>query len=95
MADDFESAVVTKAFGQLNWMSTGAFSQSARNRLTLGGAGSRFMSFVKTYTEHFRSYRHNVSDKARQYASGLMQAGSRKNIDRMAEVVPDSKSRNL
>ena len=24
-----------------------------------------------------------------------MQAGSRKNMDRMAEVVPDSKSRNL
>jgi SRSO17 transposase len=53
------------------------------------------MSFVKTYTEHFQSYRHDVSDKARQYASGLMQAGSRKNMDRMAEVVPDSKSRNL
>ncbi|MBW1677044.1 MAG: hypothetical protein JRJ79_10660 [Deltaproteobacteria bacterium] len=32
------------------------------------------MSFVKTYTEHFRSYRHDVSDKARQYACGLMQA---------------------
>ena len=53
------------------------------------------MSFMKTYTEHFQSYRHNVSDKARQYASGLMQAGPRKNMDRMAEVVPDSKSRNL
>jgi len=53
------------------------------------------MSFVDTYTEHFQSYRHDVSDKARQYASGLMQAGSRKNMDRMAEVVPDSKSRNL
>jgi SRSO17 transposase len=50
---------------------------------------------VDTYTEHFQSYLHNVSDKARQYASGLMQAGSRKNMDRMAEVVPDSKSRNL
>lgn len=47
------------------------------------------------YTEHFQSYRHDVSDKARQYASGLMQAGSRKNMDRMAEVVPESKSRNL
>ncbi|MBT5465877.1 MAG: IS701 family transposase, partial [Candidatus Marinimicrobia bacterium] len=53
------------------------------------------MSFVNNYTEHFQSYRHNVSDKARQYASGLMQAGSRKNMDRMAEVVPKSKSRNL
>ena len=53
------------------------------------------MSFVDTNTEHFQSYRHNISHKARQYASGLMQAGSRKNIDRMAEVVPESKSRNL
>jgi len=42
-----------------------------------------------------KSYRHNVTDMARQYTSGLMQAGSRKNMDRMAEVVPESKSRNL
>jgi SRSO17 transposase len=53
------------------------------------------MCFVDTYTEHFQSYRHDVSEKARQYACGLMQAGSRKNMDRMAEVVPESKSRNL
>jgi len=53
------------------------------------------MSFVNSYSEHFQSYRHDVSDKARQYASGLMQAGSRKNMDRMAEVVPEAKSRNL
>ena len=53
------------------------------------------MSFVETYTEHFQSYRHDVSDKAWHYACGLMQAGSRKNMDRMAEVVPESKSRNL
>ena len=53
------------------------------------------MSFVNSYSEHFQSYRHDVSDKARQYASGLMQAGTRKNMDRMAEVVPDTKSRNL
>ena len=50
---------------------------------------------MDTYTEHFQSYRHDVSDKARQYACGLMQAGARKNMDRIAEVVPDSKSRNL
>lgn len=53
------------------------------------------MSFVKSYSEHFRSYRHDVSEKARQYVSGLMQAGSRKNMERMEEVVPDTKSRNL
>ena len=43
------------------------------------------MSFVEIYTEHFQSYRHDVSEKARQYACGLMQAGSRKNMDRMAK----------
>jgi SRSO17 transposase len=53
------------------------------------------LSFVDTYNKHFQSYRHDVSSKARQYACGLMQAGSRKNMDRMAEVVPESKSRNL
>jgi SRSO17 transposase len=53
------------------------------------------VTFVKSFSHHFQSYRHNVTEKARQYASGLMQAGSRKNMDRMAEVVPDSKSRNL
>ena len=53
------------------------------------------MSFVKSFSHHFQSYRHNVTDKARQYVSGLMQAGSRKNMDRMSEVVPDCKSRNL
>jgi SRSO17 transposase len=50
---------------------------------------------VKNFSEHFRSHRHDVTDKARQYASGLMQAGSRKNMDRMSEVVPEAKSRNL
>jgi hypothetical protein len=54
-----------------------------------------FFSFVKNYSKHFQSYRRDVSEQARQYACGLMQAGSRKNMDRMAEVVPDSKSRNL
>lgn len=53
------------------------------------------MNFVESFAEHFRSYRHDVSEKARQYCCGLMQAGGRKNMDRMAEVVPDAKSRNL
>ena len=50
---------------------------------------------MKSYNEHFQSYRHSVSEKARQYACGLMQAGARKNMDRMAEVIPDSRSRHL
>jgi len=53
------------------------------------------VSFVKPSSHHFRSYRYDVTDKARQYTSGLMQASARKNMDRMAEVVPDCNSRNL
>ncbi len=61
----------------------------------LDGVGERFVGFVKNYSEHFKSHRHDVFEKAQQYACGLMQGGSRKNMDRMAEVVPDSNSRNL
>jgi SRSO17 transposase len=61
----------------------------------LASVGGRFVSFVKSFSYHFQSYRHDVTEKARQYACGLMQAGTRKNMDRMEEVVPDSKSRNL
>jgi SRSO17 transposase len=53
------------------------------------------MSFVNTYSEHFVLSTRDVTEKARQYTRGLMQAGSRKNMDRMAEVVPDATSRNL
>ena len=55
----------------------------------------RFLGFVKSYAAHFKSYRRDVSEKARQYASGLMQAGSRKNIYAISEVVPDTDERNL
>ena len=55
----------------------------------------RFLGFVKSYAEHFKSYRRDVSEKAKQYASGLMQAGSRKNIYAISEVVPDTDNRNL
>ena len=57
--------------------------------------GQRFLTFVKTFKHHFRSYRHDVSDKAQQYLCGLMQGGGRKNMLHMAEVVPDANSRNL
>jgi SRSO17 transposase len=55
----------------------------------------RFLSFVNSYAELFVSYRRDVSEKARQYVSGLMQAGSRKNIYAISEVVPDTDDRNL
>jgi len=50
---------------------------------------------VNSYAELFVSYRRDVSEKARQYVSGLMQAGSRKNIYAISEAVPDSDDRNL
>jgi SRSO17 transposase len=50
---------------------------------------------VKDFSQHFHSYRRDVSDKARQYLSGLMQAGGRKNMLKMSEVVPDVDNRNL
>ena len=55
----------------------------------------RFLSFVNSYAELFVSYRRDVSEKARQYVCGLMQAGSRKNIYAISEVVPDTDDRNL
>ena len=50
---------------------------------------------MNSYAELFVSYRRDVSEKARQYVSGLMQAGSRKNIYAISEAVPDSDDRNL
>ena len=50
---------------------------------------------MNSYAELFVSYRRDVSEKARQYVSGLMQAGSRKNIYAISEVVPDTDDRNL
>jgi SRSO17 transposase len=50
---------------------------------------------VKTFSHHFKSYRHDVSEGARQYLAGLMQGGGRKNMLHMAEVVPEADARNL
>ena len=50
----------------------------------------RFLGFMDSFSSLFISYRKDVSEKARQYWSGLMQAGTRKNMERMVEYVPDS-----
>ena len=50
---------------------------------------------MKSFSNHFQSYRHDVCEKARQYLSGLMQGGGRKNMLHMAEVVPEADARNL
>ena len=53
------------------------------------------MKYVESYSQYFQSYRHDVSEGARQYCQGLMMPGYLKNMERMAEVVPESNSRNL
>lgn len=50
---------------------------------------------MKSFSDLFQSYRHDVSEGARQYVCGLMQGGERKNMLHMAEVVPEADARNL
>lgn len=50
---------------------------------------------MKSFSDLFQSYRHDVSERAAHYLSGLMQGGKRKNMLRMAEVVPAADARNL
>jgi SRSO17 transposase len=57
--------------------------------------GQHFAHFVKSFADLFQSYRHDVSEGARQYLSGLMQGGRRKNMLHMSEVVPETDARNL
>lgn len=54
----------------------------------LGLAGD-FLDHVATFAHHFKTRTRDCSGAAKQYLSGLMQAG-RKNMERMAEVVPDA-----
>lgn len=50
---------------------------------------------MKNYSDLFIPYRKDVSDKARHYVNGLMQAGKRKNMERMEEVVAGSEYESL
>jgi SRSO17 transposase len=45
---------------------------------------------MQDFTALFTSYRKDVSEKARQYLCGLVQAGAKKNMERMVEYVPES-----
>ena len=56
--------------------------------------GKRFVAFCERYAEHFQLKTRQIGPQAQQYLSGLMQAG-RKNMERMAEVVPDSDEQAL
>ena len=47
----------------------------------------RFMVFCNSYTEYFQVYRHNESDKAKNYLAGLLMKAPRKNMERINEYV--------
>jgi SRSO17 transposase len=51
--------------------------------------GQRFLDFCDGFADHFRLRTCDVLRQSKQYLSGLMQA-RRKNMERMAEVVPES-----
>jgi SRSO17 transposase len=56
----------------------------------LAGLADRFLAYMEEFSSLFISYRKDVSKKAQQYLCGLMQAGTRKNMERMVEYVPES-----
>jgi SRSO17 transposase len=56
--------------------------------------GQRFQAFTERFTAHFQRWTRSVAPQARQYLQGLMQA-SRKNMERMEEVVPNSEYQSL
>jgi SRSO17 transposase len=56
--------------------------------------GARFQSFSKRFGEHFLRGTRSVALQAQMYLQGLMQA-SRKNMERMEEVVPDCNYQSL
>lgn len=56
--------------------------------------GARFQSFSKRFGEHFLRGTRSVALQAQMYLQGLMQA-SRKNMERMEEVVPDSNYQSI
>ena len=51
--------------------------------------GSEYQRFARPFSERFQSGNHCVVKTAQQYLCGLMQAEKR-NMERMAEAVPDS-----
>ena len=56
--------------------------------------GQRFVGFCARFAGHFRLRTHDVSMQSGHYLCGLMQA-RRKNMERMAEVVPESDDQAL
>jgi len=58
------------------------------------GIAEDFVSFIGCYSEYFTVSTRSVATQAEQYLCGLMQSDKR-NMERMAEVVPDSDEQSL
>lgn len=56
--------------------------------------GSRFHNFSQDFSSHFQRGTRSVGEQAEQYLQGLFQA-SRKNMERIEEVVPDCDYQSL
>jgi len=56
--------------------------------------GKRFAAFAGRYSEHFELKTRDISPQAQQYLCGLMQSPLR-NMERMAEVVPDTNEQSF
>jgi SRSO17 transposase len=56
--------------------------------------GKRFIAFCEGYASHFQLKTRNIEPQAQHYLCGLMQT-RRKNMERMAEVIPDSDEQAL
>jgi SRSO17 transposase len=60
----------------------------------LRGVDRHFRDFHRRFSHHFHTRTRNISQRAEQYFKGLIQSRKR-NMERMAEVVPDSDDQSL
>jgi len=70
------------------------WTKKASTRLFLLGLAGDFLNHVTFFAHHFVTQTRDCGEAATQYMSGLMQA-ERKNMERMAEVVPDADDQAL
>ena len=70
--------------------------EAAAQPLPFSGLAKRFINFCERFAAPFRSPTHTREVPMRQYLSGLVQANKGdRNMERMAEVVPDSDDQAL